>query len=41
MDVYPPKHVLAALQHLASEEQKALEAKASSLDVTQDVKALG
>ncbi|XP_051929622.1 HAUS augmin-like complex subunit 5 isoform X1 [Hippocampus zosterae] len=41
MDVYPPKHILAALQHLASEEQKALDAKVSSLDVTQDVKALG
>ncbi|XP_077390879.1 HAUS augmin-like complex subunit 5 isoform X2 [Festucalex cinctus] len=41
VDVYPPNHILSALQHLASKEQKALEAKVSSLDVTQDVKALG
>ncbi|XP_077439678.1 HAUS augmin-like complex subunit 5 [Vanacampus margaritifer] len=41
VDVYPPNHIFSALQHLASKEQKALEAKVSSMDVTQDVKALG
>ncbi|XP_031719860.1 HAUS augmin-like complex subunit 5 [Anarrhichthys ocellatus] len=37
---YPPNHVLSALQYLASREQKELEEKLASLDVTQDVTAL-
>ncbi|KAM7388231.1 hypothetical protein PAMP_024422 [Pampus punctatissimus] len=37
---YPPNHVLSALQYLASREQKELEEKLSSLDVTRDVTAL-
>nr|XP_046247628.1 HAUS augmin-like complex subunit 5 [Scatophagus argus] len=37
---YPPNHVLSALEYLASREQKELENKLSSLDVTQDVTAL-
>ena len=37
---YPPNHVLSALQYLASREQKELEDKLASLDVTQDVTAL-
>lgn len=37
---YPPNHVLLALEHLASREQRELEQKLSSLDVTRDVTAL-
>lgn len=37
---YPPNHVLSALQYLASREQKVLEEKLASLDVTWDVTAL-
>ncbi|CAL9696213.1 unnamed protein product [Knipowitschia caucasica] len=37
---YPPNHILSALQHLAICEQKALEDKLGSLDVTRDVTAL-
>ncbi|XP_035508695.1 HAUS augmin-like complex subunit 5 [Morone saxatilis] len=37
---YPPNHVLSALEYLASREQKELEDKLTSLDVTQDVTAL-
>ncbi|XP_040896412.1 HAUS augmin-like complex subunit 5 [Toxotes jaculatrix] len=37
---YPPNHVLSALQYLASQEQKELEDKLASLDVTRDVTAL-
>ncbi|XP_073332839.1 HAUS augmin-like complex subunit 5 [Pagrus major] len=37
---YPPNHVLSALEYLASKEQKELEQKLSSLDVTRDVTAL-
>lgn len=37
---YPPSHFLPALQHLAVTEQKALQDKLASLDVTQDVAAL-
>ncbi|XP_060888700.1 HAUS augmin-like complex subunit 5 [Labrus mixtus] len=37
---YPPNHVLSALEFLASREQRELEEKLSSLDVTQDVTAL-
>ncbi|XP_037624764.1 HAUS augmin-like complex subunit 5 [Sebastes umbrosus] len=37
---YPPNHVLSALEYLASREQKELEEKLASLDVTQDVTAL-
>ncbi|XP_068447538.1 HAUS augmin-like complex subunit 5 [Clinocottus analis] len=37
---YPPSHVLSALEYLASREQKELEEKLASLDVTQDVSAL-
>lgn len=40
LGTYPPNHVLSALQYLASREQKALEEKLSSLDVTRDVTAL-
>ncbi|KAM9797701.1 HAUS augmin-like complex subunit 5 [Syngnathus typhle] len=41
VDVYPPNHILASLQHLATEKQKALEASVCSLDVTQNAKTLG
>ncbi|XP_039983634.1 HAUS augmin-like complex subunit 5 [Xiphias gladius] len=37
---YPPNHILSALQYLASREQKELQDKLASLDVTQDVTAL-
>ncbi|KAL6107943.1 haus5 [Pungitius sinensis] len=37
---YPPNHVLSALEHLASREQKELEEKLASLDVAQDVSVL-
>ncbi|GAA6214073.1 HAUS augmin-like complex subunit 5 [Lates japonicus] len=37
---YPPSHVLSALKYLASREQKELEDKLASLDVTRDVTAL-
>uniref|UniRef100_A0A8C4HQK9 HAUS augmin-like complex subunit 5 n=1 Tax=Dicentrarchus labrax TaxID=13489 RepID=A0A8C4HQK9_DICLA len=37
---YPPNHVLSALEYLASREQKELEDKLTSLDVTRDVTAL-
>ncbi|XP_019112345.2 HAUS augmin-like complex subunit 5 [Larimichthys crocea] len=37
---YPPNHVLSALEYLACREQKELEEKLASLDVTQDVTAL-
>uniref|UniRef100_A0A3Q1J607 Uncharacterized protein n=1 Tax=Anabas testudineus TaxID=64144 RepID=A0A3Q1J607_ANATE len=37
---YPPNHILSALQYLASREQKELEDKLASLDVTRDVTAL-
>uniref|UniRef100_A0A8C2X082 HAUS augmin-like complex, subunit 5 n=1 Tax=Cyclopterus lumpus TaxID=8103 RepID=A0A8C2X082_CYCLU len=37
---YPPSHVLSALEYLASREQKELEEKLASLDVTRDVTAL-
>ncbi|KAK2835529.1 hypothetical protein Q5P01_016013 [Channa striata] len=37
---YPPNHILSALQYLASTEQKELEDKLASLDVTRDVTAL-
>ncbi|XP_029356196.1 HAUS augmin-like complex subunit 5 isoform X2 [Echeneis naucrates] len=37
---YPPNHVLSALQCLASREQRELEDKLASLDVTQDVTTL-
>ncbi|XP_056133586.1 HAUS augmin-like complex subunit 5 [Lampris incognitus] len=37
---YPPNQVLLALQYLASRQQKELEEKVASLDVTQDVTAL-
>uniref|UniRef100_A0A3Q4MTM9 HAUS augmin-like complex, subunit 5 n=1 Tax=Neolamprologus brichardi TaxID=32507 RepID=A0A3Q4MTM9_NEOBR len=40
LGAYPPNHVLSALQYLASREQKVLEEKLSSLDVTRDVTAL-
>ncbi|KAF0042138.1 hypothetical protein F2P81_005670 [Scophthalmus maximus] len=40
LDGYPPNHVLSALQYLASREQKELEDKLHSLDVTRDVTAL-
>ncbi|XP_045899329.1 HAUS augmin-like complex subunit 5, partial [Micropterus dolomieu] len=37
---YPPNHVLSALEYLASREQKELEDKLTSLDVSRDVTAL-
>ncbi|KAM9357762.1 HAUS augmin-like complex subunit 5 [Symphorus nematophorus] len=37
---YPPNHVLSALEYLAAREQKELEEKLASLDVTRDVTAL-
>lgn len=37
---HPPNHVVSALEYLASREQKGLEEKIVSLDVTQDVTAL-
>ncbi|XP_076009118.1 HAUS augmin-like complex subunit 5 [Genypterus blacodes] len=37
---YPPNQILSTLQYLASREQKELEEKLASLDVTQDVTAL-
>ncbi|XP_029987942.1 HAUS augmin-like complex subunit 5 isoform X2 [Sphaeramia orbicularis] len=37
---FPPNQVLSALQYLASREQKELEEKLASLDVTQDATAL-
>ncbi|XP_029005411.1 HAUS augmin-like complex subunit 5 [Betta splendens] len=37
---YPPNHILSALQHLALREQKELQDKLASLDVTRDVTAL-
>ncbi|XP_034561428.1 HAUS augmin-like complex subunit 5 [Notolabrus celidotus] len=37
---YPPNHVLSALEYLASREQRELEEKLASLDVTRDVTAL-
>ncbi|XP_032381055.1 HAUS augmin-like complex subunit 5 [Etheostoma spectabile] len=37
---YPPNHILLALECLASREQKELEKKLASLDVTHDVTAL-
>ncbi|XP_058493405.1 HAUS augmin-like complex subunit 5 isoform X1 [Solea solea] len=37
---YAPNHILSALQYLASRDQKELEDKLASLDVTQDVTAL-
>uniref|UniRef100_I3J0H8 HAUS augmin-like complex, subunit 5 n=1 Tax=Oreochromis niloticus TaxID=8128 RepID=I3J0H8_ORENI len=40
LGAYPPNHVLSALLYLASREQKVLEEKLSSLDVTRDVTAL-
>lgn len=40
LNCYPPNHVLSALEYLASIEQKELEEKVASLDVTQDVTAL-
>uniref|UniRef100_UPI0037E8C707 HAUS augmin-like complex subunit 5 n=1 Tax=Semicossyphus pulcher TaxID=241346 RepID=UPI0037E8C707 len=40
LDGYPPNHVLSALEYLASREQKELEEKLASLDVTRDVTAL-
>ncbi|XP_022064664.2 HAUS augmin-like complex subunit 5 [Acanthochromis polyacanthus] len=40
LDHFPPNHVLSALQYLASQQQKELEERLSSLDVTQDVTAL-
>ncbi|XP_029285667.1 HAUS augmin-like complex subunit 5 [Cottoperca gobio] len=40
LDDYPPNHVLSALEHLASREQKELEEKLAALDVTRDVTAL-
>ncbi|KAM3620011.1 uncharacterized protein V6R79_017049 [Siganus canaliculatus] len=38
---YPPNHILSALEYLASREQEELEEKLTSLDVKQDVTALG
>ncbi|KAF7667820.1 hypothetical protein LDENG_00042980 [Lucifuga dentata] len=40
LSCYPPNQVLSALQFLASREQKELEVKLASLDVTRDVTAL-
>ncbi|XP_074524377.1 HAUS augmin-like complex subunit 5 [Halichoeres trimaculatus] len=40
LDSYPPNHILLALGHLASREQRELEEKLASLDVTRDVTAL-
>lgn len=40
LDNYPPNHILSALEYLASREQKELEEKLTSLDVTRDVTAL-
>ncbi|XP_061540636.1 HAUS augmin-like complex subunit 5 isoform X1 [Phycodurus eques] len=40
VDAHPPNHILSALQHLASKEQKALDVNVSSLDVPHDVKGL-
>ncbi|XP_039908978.1 HAUS augmin-like complex subunit 5 [Simochromis diagramma] len=40
LGTYPTNHVLSVLQYLASREQKVLEEKLSSLDVTRDVTAL-
>ncbi|XP_008328526.1 HAUS augmin-like complex subunit 5 isoform X1 [Cynoglossus semilaevis] len=37
---YPPSHILSALQYLASREQKELEDKMASVDVTQNLSAL-
>ncbi|CAJ1060555.1 HAUS augmin-like complex subunit 5 [Xyrichtys novacula] len=37
---YPPNHILSALEYLASREQRELEEKLASLDVTWDVTAL-
>ncbi|XP_070817186.1 HAUS augmin-like complex subunit 5 [Chaetodon trifascialis] len=37
---YPPNHVLSALEYLVSREQKELEERVASLDVTRDVTAL-
>lgn len=37
---YPPNQILSTLQYLASREQKELEEKLASLDVTRDVTAL-
>ncbi|XP_048844692.1 HAUS augmin-like complex subunit 5 [Brienomyrus brachyistius] len=38
---HPPNHLLSALQHLASHQQVALQEKLATLDVGQDVAALG
>nr|XP_057929551.1 HAUS augmin-like complex subunit 5 [Doryrhamphus excisus] len=40
LGAYPPNHILSALQHLASKEQKDLEKKVT-VDITQDMAALG
>ncbi|XP_054646224.1 HAUS augmin-like complex subunit 5 isoform X2 [Dunckerocampus dactyliophorus] len=40
LGAHPPNHILSALQHLASREQKEFEEKATA-DVTQDMTALG
>ncbi|XP_068599643.1 HAUS augmin-like complex subunit 5 [Brachionichthys hirsutus] len=40
LGTYPPNHILSSLKHLASREQKELEEKLISLDVSQDVTAL-
>ncbi|XP_059197208.1 HAUS augmin-like complex subunit 5 [Centropristis striata] len=40
LDGYPPSHILSALEYLASREQKELQEKLASLDVTRDVTAL-
>lgn len=40
LGAYPPNHILSALEYLASREQKELEEKLTSLDVTRDVTAL-
>nr|XP_023674222.1 HAUS augmin-like complex subunit 5 [Paramormyrops kingsleyae]XP_023674223.1 HAUS augmin-like complex subunit 5 [Paramormyrops kingsleyae]XP_023674224.1 HAUS augmin-like complex subunit 5 [Paramormyrops kingsleyae]XP_023674225.1 HAUS augmin-like complex subunit 5 [Paramormyrops kingsleyae] len=38
---HPPSHLLSALQHLASHQQVALQEKQATLDVGQEVAALG
>uniref|UniRef100_A0A8C6QAT5 HAUS augmin like complex subunit 5 n=1 Tax=Nothobranchius furzeri TaxID=105023 RepID=A0A8C6QAT5_NOTFU len=37
---YPPSHILSALQHLAAREQRELQERVTTLDVTKDAAAL-
>ena len=40
LGAYPSNQVLSAMQFLASRQQRELEEKMASLDITQDVSAL-